>query len=125
MDANIDSYEYLEVDATVINMTDWNMELKTAHIEWGKFDEGHSPISVPRRGTTNFSARGRSGSPSGTEGYAAWSLEGHPEAPTITAYFCNPAIGKCKAGIDCVPACITVAAKGASANKFVVTYIIG
>ena len=125
MDTNLDSYEYLEVDATVINLTDWDMDLVTSHLEWGKFDEGHSPISVPKKGKMSFTARGRSASPSGTEGYAVWTLKNHPESPQIKAYFCNPAIGSSQADIECKPNCISVSVKSGGGKKFVVTYIVG
>lgn len=119
-------YLYLEVNATVDNKTQWDMILKTSHIEWGKFDEGKSPIDVSALSKGEFVARGRDSSPSGTEGYAKWIIKNHPQNPVITASFCNPAVGKCSASITCEPIdAVSVKCEGKSANKFNVTYTIG
>lgn len=124
---NVEQYGYLEVLAQVENKTSWEMVLGAAHIEWGKFDEGKSPVNVAANGKMEFSARGRSGSISGTEGYAKWTLKGHPSGQvTITATFSNPAVGSCKAKIACEPAnAVSVKVEGKSQNSFKPHYTVG
>jgi len=123
----MEGYEYLEVDGTVINRTDWYMELVTVHMSWGKFDEGKSPVNVYAHGKMNFTARGRSGSISGTEGYAKWRIVDHPSGKDIfvTINFDNPAVGKCMASITCKPDIIPCAVEGKSHNKFEPIYTVG
>ena len=120
-------YEYLEVLALVENRTSWEMTLNAAHVEWGKFDEGKSPVNVPANGKMEFSARGRDSSPSGTNGYATWTLKDHPAGKvTVKAAFSNPAAGFCKAGITCEPAgAVSVKVEGKSQNSFKPHYTIG
>lgn len=120
-------YEFLEVLAVVENKTSWEMTLVTGHVEWGKFDEGKSPVNVPANGKMEFSARGRDSSPSGTSGYATWTLKGHPAGNvTVKATFDNPAFGSCKASITCEPAgAVSVRVEGKSQNSFKPHYTIG
>ena len=117
-------YEYLIVDATVVNRTNWCMMITGSNLSWGKWDT--SPVNVMPQKEMKFLCRGRSDSPSGTEGWATWVLEGHPKSPEIKITFDNPAVGSDKVSITCDPKDVVAISANQSKGKHnCVTYIIG
>lgn len=90
-------YEYLQVRATVTNATDYNMKLTGSDLSWGKWI--HSPVDTPLRGSSQFSSQGRDSSPSGTEGWAEWAING----AVIRVTFACPLHGSNSQSITCSP----------------------
>lgn len=80
-------YEYLQVQGTVRNDTDQPMILTGSDLSWGKWMK--SPVDVPAHGSITFGSQGRDSSPSGTEGWATWSIGG----TTISIDFSCPLNG--------------------------------
>ncbi len=95
---NAPMYEYLQVQATVSNFTDQSMILTGSNLSWGKWMQ--TPVDVPAQDASNFSSQGRDSSPSGTEGWATWSIG----KATITVMFSSPFVGSNTQSITCVPA---------------------
>lgn len=91
-------YEYLQVQATVTNTTDQDMQLLSSDLSWGKWIQ--SPVSTPHGSWSRFSSQGRDSSPSGTEGTASWKIG---EA-TIQVKFGCPLHGSNFQSISCTPA---------------------
>ncbi|MEO5644944.1 MAG: aegerolysin family protein [Bacteroidia bacterium] len=96
--AGAPQYEYLQVRATVINFTDQSMILTGSDLTWGKWI--NSPVDTPSMDTTTFGSQGRDSSPSGTTGWATWTVGG----ATITVNFDCPLHGSNSQSITCSPA---------------------
>ncbi|HXU33000.1 MAG TPA: aegerolysin family protein [Thermoanaerobaculia bacterium] len=100
------NYEYLQVQATVINFLDQEMVLTGSDLSWGKWMS--SPVNVPKSDTSNFSSQGRDSSWSGTEGWVTWKVGG----ATIKVTFSSPYSGDNTQGISCTPDLFDVKASG-------------
>lgn len=59
-------YEYLQVQATVINFTNVLMQITGSDLSWGKWMQ--SPVDVQPENIISFGSQGRDSSPSGTTG---------------------------------------------------------
>lgn len=123
---SLDNAEFLKVHATVINRTSYDMILVTSHVEWGKFDEGHSPVDVPKHGSSEFDGRGSDSSSTGVSGYAVWTLRDHPDHPQIKACFDVPYWSTDKVSIECTPkGAVATGCDQSRGNFNNVTYTIG
>jgi hypothetical protein len=112
-------YEKLQVRAVVINFTSHPMVIKGSDLSWGKWMQ--SPVDVGPYGTSNFSSQGRDSSPSGTEGWATWSLGG----ATIHVTFSCPLVGSNGQSITCKPESLfTVGCTGTGGDVNSVVYEI-
>jgi hypothetical protein len=113
------NYEYLQVQATVINFTDQTMEITGSDLSWGKWIK--SPVKVDAYDSSTFASQGRDSSPSGTEGWATWKLGD----ATIRVTFSCPFIGSNTQTIACTPSGrYKVSATGTGGNVNLVTYTI-
>jgi len=111
-------YEYLQVQATVVNFTDTPMIIKKSDLSWGKWMQ--SPVDTPADNISNFSCQGRDSSPSGTEGYAIWRI-GSAE---IRADFSSPFIGSNTQSISCNSAAYKVTCTGTDGHVNQCTFMI-
>jgi len=112
------NYEYLKVEATVTNATDYDMKLTGSDLSWGKWIQ--SPIDTLKHGSSTFSSQGRSGSPSGTEGWAEWAIHG----AVIRVTFSCPYRGSNNQSIDCSPSGrfnVSCQGTGGDVNRIVYT----
>ncbi len=112
------NYEYLQVQATVNNFTGLEMKLTGSDLSWGKWMK--SPINVPAYDQGSFSSQGRDSSPSGTEGWATWTLG----TATIKVTFSSPFSGSNTQTITCDSKQYAVSAKGTDGHVNNVTYTI-
>lgn len=111
-------YEYLQVQATVINFTSTPMLITGSDLSWGKWMQ--SPVDVEPQGSIAFGSQGREDSPSGTTGWAAWKIG----TATITVKFDCPLRGSNSQSITCDSASFVVSATGTGGDVNRVTFVI-
>jgi hypothetical protein len=111
-------YEYLQVQATVINFTDKAMVFTGADLSWGKWMR--SPVDTPSYDSSTFSSQGRDSSPSGTEGWATWNLG----SAVVRVTFSSPYIGSNTQAITCTSGAYNVSAEGTGGNVNTVVFKI-
>lgn len=120
-------YEYLQCHATVVNNTDYRLNLIEIDPNmWGKWIQ--SPTDVPAGSKGEFSSQGRSDSPSGTEAWLKYTLRGSDPGAIIELSFSVPFTGKNNYSIKCTPkGAVKVREEdnGSSGSKGIVTYTIG
>ena len=91
-------YEYLQVQATVINNTNQDMTILSSNLTWGKWIQ--VPVSTPHGTWSRFASQGRASSASGTEGTASWKIGD----AVIGVTFGSPLYGGSNpASISCTP----------------------
>lgn len=112
------NYEYLKVEATVNNFTGEEMVLTGSDLSWGKWIQ--SPVNVPKYDNKGFSSQGRDSSPSGTEGWATWTLGG----ASVKVTFSSPFSGSNTQTISCSSTKYLVSAKGTDGHVNTVTFTI-
>lgn len=96
-ESDIDQYEFVNLIATVYNQTDYDMELLSYSLEWGKWEEQPGPIVSKESGKVK--AQGRSCAVSGTQGEVVWRIRDSRflhGAPKITFTFDQPYCGENK-----------------------------
>jgi len=98
--------ESLKVMATISNMTEDNMILKNASLDWGKWIE--KPKNIEGEELGNFSCSGKAYTPSGTEGFITWNIG----SSTITLKFAAPYTSQNYASIECDTNKYIVSCKG-------------
>jgi Aegerolysin len=103
-------YEYLQVQATVRNMTGLPMTITGSDLSWGKWMQ--SPVDVPAGGSITFSSQGRDSSPSGTEGWASWKVGN----ANVTVDFSCPLHGSNSQSIGSDQASVATACNGTGGN---------
>src|SRR3954447_14261476 len=84
------------------NHTNNLMRLQGADLSWGKWGSS-TPVDVQPHSHIDFDSMGRENSPSGTEGWASWKLEGWYTDTTITVRWNDPYTGSNDSSIDCQP----------------------
>ena len=103
---------------TVNNFTGEEMVLTGSDLSWGKWIQ--SPVNVPKYDNKGFSSQGRDSSPSGTEGWATWTLGG----ASVKVTFSSPFSGSNTQTISCSSTKYLVSAKGTDGHVNTVTFTI-
>ena len=112
------NYEYLQVQATVNNFTGQAMIITGSDLSWGKWMA--SPVDVPSLDSISFSSQGRDSSPSGTEGWATWTIG----SAVIKVTFSCPYIGSNDQSISCSEGNYVVSCTGTGGNVNNIIYKI-